>query len=603
MIRILKKRIYLSVAFFGALAACVGCQGVQPAGGRADRMPRENNHGDVAKGWTPGVWTDYVAHGPDGNRLPDFSHAGCVMGRHPAPFESGPLFDVTGPPFNAVPGDGRDDTTAIQAAIDAAAGAGGGVVFMPRGRYDVHSTPDAPFLQIRNSGIVLRGEGSHGAGTTLHLGAPGKADRVRRLVSVPAADEARHWAAVAILGGEDRRELTRYRQTMRRGNRIAGVVDSAGLSPGQTVIVEFVDPAIDPARPGPQKADLAAQLTAPFKLGAMQTDTFGGAAKTHTWRVKIEEIIDSQTIRLDRPARFDQWLRYDARIYAVGGVHDVGIEHLRIQSSWPGAYRHHKPFIDKKGRIIRTAKEQDYLWNGIWISHATDGWVRDVTFKDLTQGIIVCRSSDLSMEDIEFHGLDGHAGITIAHSNDTLVRDVDYYQRLVHPVTLTMMANGNVVTRCTVHYEGRDDTSQADAVIDFHGIFPYENLFDNLKGVYVCPGGDLSVMPHAGVRNVFWNIEAPGNMSCYTCDTDDEFARTYDLESTTAKATATMFEHFPQAFYVGLYRRGNRRLTIGGTGVDRHTLWMTVEGLNRPGTRPPSLFDAQRNQRIFPVCE
>ena len=593
LIRLLK--ILAGGAVVAALISLsgLGCQGIQrsvdqPAG-------KAKKSGDPpATGWIPRVWTDFVENGPTENRLPDFSYAGYAMGRRPVPLISGPVFNVTRSPFNAGPDDGMDDTAAIQAAIDSAADAGGGVVFLPRGRYDIHSSTDAPFLQIRHSGIVLRGEGSGDAGTILDLGAPGKADGVRRLGSVPACKEARHWAAVAVMGEEARKELTRYRNDVRRGARVVDVADTSGLTPGQTVIVEFVDPAIDPKHPAAGKADLAAQLTAPFRLGAVQIDTVGPLARAHTWQVKIEDVIDHQTIRLSRPARFDQWLRYHPRIYTFSGVHDVGIEHLRIQSRWPGGYRHHKPFTEDNGVVVRTAKEQDYLWNGIWISHASDGWVRDVSFKDLTQGIVVSRSGDLSLEDIEFHGLDGHAGITIAHSNDVLVRNVDFYAHQVHPVTLTMMAAGNVITRCTAHFEGRDERSHTDAVIDFHGIFPYENLFDRLTGFYVCPGGDLSVMPHAGVRNVFWNIEAPRQMSCYTCDRDDDFARTYDFESTTTKSAATMFEHFPQAFYIGLVRRGDRRLSVGGSDLDRHTPFMTVEGLNRPGIRIPSLYDAQR---------
>ena len=574
----------------------MGCHSIHPDGGQSSGGDIRKSDGPAST-WTPGVWTEYVSHGPTGNRLPDFSYAGYAMGRRPVPLIQEPLFDVTRPPFNARPDDDRDDTTAIQMAIDAAADSGRGVVFLPRGRYDIHTTADAPFLQIRHSRTVLRGEGSGKAGTILHLGAPGKAGRVRRLGSVPAREEARHWAAVAILGQETRQELTRYTTDVRRGRRVVGVADSAALTPGQSVVVEFTDPAVDPQHPAPHKTDLIAQLTAPFRLGAAQADTFGPSSRTHSWMVKIEAIIDGQTIRLSRPARFDQWLRYDPRICEFDGVYDVGIEHVRIQSSWSGGYRHHNPFVDEKGDVVRSAKEQDYLWNGIWISQATDGWVRDVVFKDLTQGIILSRASDHTVEDVEFHGLDGHAGITIAHSNDVLVRNVDFYARLVHPVTLTMMAAGNVVTRCIAHYEGRDHKTQTDAVIDFHGIFPYENLFDNLSGFYVCPGGDLSVMPHAGVRNVFWNIEAPQEMSCYTCDTDDDFVRTYDVESTTTKTPASMFEHFPQAFYVGLVRRSDRRITVGGSACDRRSHWMTVEGLNRPGNRIPSLFDAQRHHQ------
>ena len=582
--RIMRLPRWALAAMLAALLI-IGCQALST-----------NRTDEPGGGWTPRVWTDYVEHGPCGDRLPDFSSAGYAMGRRTVPSPRGPLFDVTQAPFGAVPDDGRDDTAAIQKAVDAAAGAKGGVVFLPRGRYDIHTTSGDPFLQIRASGVVLRGEGSDAAGTILHLGAPGKDGPVRRLGTVPADIEARHWAAVAILGSEDRRELTRYTRDVRRGQRVVGVEDSSGLTPGQTVIVEFTDPAIDLDRPAFDKTDLVAQLTAPFQLSAVQTDTFSAAAKTHAWLVTIDEIIDTYTIRLSRPARFDQWLRYTPRIYAFNGVREAGIEHLRLQCSWPGGYRHHKPFADAQGNVVRSAKEQDYLWNGIWISYATDGWVRDVTFNDLTQGIIVNRSSDLTLENLDFTGQDGHAGITVGHGNDVLIRHVDYHARLVHPVTMTMMAAGNVVTECTIHYDGRDDNNATDAVIDFHGIFPYENLFDNLTGFYVCPGGDLSVMPHAGVRNVFWNITAPRKMSCYTCDTDDGFARTYDFGSTTSKSAATMYEHFPQAFYIGLVRRDGGHLTVGESAADRRGPWMTVEGLNRPGIRPASLFEAQKTK-------
>ncbi len=437
----------------------------------------------------------------------------------------------------------------------------------------------------------------------LHLGSPGPAGTVRRLGSVPAVQEPRSGAAVAVMGGEEKTPLAVYTQTLRRGERRVRVSDTSRLSAGQVVVVAFEDPLIDIRNPHPDKADIPVQLIRPFRLTGEETDTFGKAARSLTWITRIEAILDGRTVRLAKPARFDQMLRYRPRIYSFGGVREVGIENLRIDSRWPGNYRHHKPFEDENGAVVRTAREQDYLWNGIWISDAVDGWVNNVTFMDLTQGIIVSHSADFTVRDVRFEGKDGHAGVTIGRSNDVLVARAIFSARLVHPVTLTMMASGNVFTDSEARYDGRNDETATDAVIDFHGLFPFENLFDNLRGFYVCPGGDMSVLPHAGVRNVFWNIAAPGRMSCYTCAIDGEFARTYAYAGTSSGSPATMYEHFPQAFFIGIYRKGGGPVTIGGDTRDRHTAWVTVAGLNRRGIGVPSLYAAQQGRRSSAVSD
>lgn len=571
---------------------------INPVSAQATELTADNSATPAPAGWIPNVWKNHLAGGSASSPLPDFSHAGYAMGDRSIPDVPGPVFDVTNPQFGAEPDDNQDDTLAIQAAIDAAGIAGGGVVFFPRGRYEIRKTAAVPTLQITRDQVILRGEGDTVSGTVLHLGSPGPTGNIRRLGSVPAKKEARSGAAaIAVLGSEQQELLTSFTKSLERGQLDVEVSDTSHLHAGQLVVIHFEDPLIDIDHPEPGKADIPLQLTRPFRLTPDQVDTFGKAAKNLSWIVRIAEIVDRKNIRLAKPARFDQLLRYKPRIFTFSGVQGVGIENLRIESSWPGNYRHHKPYEGEDGTVIRTAKEQDYLWNGLWISHAADGWVRNVTFKNLTQGIIVSHSSDCTMTDLRFEGVDGHAGITIGRSNDILVSRADFFARLVHPVSVTMMASGNVITNSATHYDGRNDTTATDAVIDLHGLFPFENLFDNLRGFYVCPGGDMSVLPHGGVRNVFWNIIAPRHMSCYTGETDNEFARTYATKGTSSGTSATMFEHLPQAFFVGIQRRSGEPVTIGNSILDRQTSWLNVEGLNRPGIGIESLYQAQVNNR------
>ncbi|MBA4367393.1 MAG: virulence factor [Desulfobacterium sp.] len=551
--------------------------------------------------WTPVVWKEYLKSGPVSRNLPDFSHAGYLMGDQPIPDMKTPVFDVTESRFGAIPDDGLEDTAAIQAAVRAAGVAGGGVVYLPKGRYDIHKTPDSPFLQITHDHVILRGQGSDESGTILFMGAPGRAERVRRLGSVPAEKEARHYTAVAVMGKEDVRELAVFTRSVARGQTDVMISDTSVLSQGQTVVMECIDPLIDPKKPFPEKTDIPAQLIFPFQLVQAQTDSYGDTSRKHSWICGIEKILDRQTIRLTRPMRFDQFIRYTPRIYSFNGLTGVGIEHLRIESAWPGNYRHHKPCEGADGSIMRTATEQDYLWGGIWISSAVNGWVRDVVFKNMTQGVILSHSAQWTIQDIGFYGHDGHAGVTIGWSNDNLVERVDFHARMVHPVTVKMMAAGNVFTDCKTHYEGRDLITATDTAMDFHGIFPYENLFEKMNGFYICPGGDVSVLPHAGVRNVFWNIEAPSRIEGYGAYGGDSFVQTYDYGSTSSKTPETMYEHFPQAFYIGIVRKGNRMVTIGNSMENRRNEWMTVEGLNCPGIAIPSLYEAQREIIIRPI--
>ena len=189
---------------------------------------------------------------------------------------------------------------------------------------------------------------------------------------------------------------------------------------------------------------------------------------------------------------------------------------------------------------------------------------------------------------MQITGHKGHSGISLTRAFDTLVRDITITAPRVHAFFVSGYSAGNVFTQSQFNYGPYDKTSGCDTCLDFHGLAPYENLYDNLRNAYVYPGGALSYLPHAGVRNVFWNITAPAKM--LRGGESGEFFRTYAPTSSGKPLTA--HEHWPQSFVIGVHREGEP-VVIAGSPADRATPWLTVEGLNRPGVEPASLYQAQ----------
>ena len=89
--------------------------------------------------------------------IQDFSYAGYRRGETAIPRIAGPIFNVT--TYGADPTGSADSTAAIRAALDAAITAGGGVVSLPPGTFNISKTGGNELLRISANGVVLRGSG------------------------------------------------------------------------------------------------------------------------------------------------------------------------------------------------------------------------------------------------------------------------------------------------------------------------------------------------------------------------------------------------------------------------------------------------------------
>jgi len=101
--------------------------------------------------------------------LPDFSYAGYDYSESDIPDTSDwTVFNVTA--YGAVADDGNYDDEAIQATIDAAEAAGGGVVLFPSGRFMISPNETVgENIFIHASNIVLKGQGTQSGGTEIFM--------------------------------------------------------------------------------------------------------------------------------------------------------------------------------------------------------------------------------------------------------------------------------------------------------------------------------------------------------------------------------------------------------------------------------------------------
>jgi len=259
------------------------------------------------EGWwselVPPEWTPEFTDG-EGRFVHDFSYAGYHNSESPLPLlADAELFDVT--EYGADAAGGADATAAFQAAIDAAAEAGGGVVFAPAGLYKCDG-----LLTVSNSHIVVRGAGPEQTKIyfTRHSDMTGKS----HLSFVGSPQTVVELPLVAD-GVPRSRDLY--------------VADASGLSPGDDVSLGWVitDDFVE--------AHGMTGTWAAFN-GAWQTFYRGQVAGVH-----LDEA--PNRVVLDVPLRYPALMSDSASLKKEQGyLAEVGLEHLALSNAvgWDEAW-------------------------------------------------------------------------------------------------------------------------------------------------------------------------------------------------------------------------------------------------------------------------
>jgi len=498
----------------------------------------------------PDDWTPAFTDG-DGRFLHDVSYAGYRRSEVGVPQVIDLLgaFDVT--TYGADPTGAADSTAGIQAAIDDAEAAGGGVVHLPEGSYRADG-----LLLVDAPGVIVMGDGPDrsqlwfttdtGMTDSAHLTFRGSVTAEPELLLVDDA-EARSF--------------------------VVAVNDASSLEPGDHVQVGQV-------------------ITDDFVADHGMEDFW--AVSNGQWRaffrrevVAVDTVSEPQTVTLDVPLRANLLVRDAASIREVSGhVSECGVVGLGLSTvgDWDAAWG-----------LDRT--------HALKLDRVRDCWVQDVaSFESpnssddrgrhlLSGGIKVQDSkrvtiTDTVMEHAQNRGGGGNGYLfEVSRSSDVLIRDCLGRAGRHNFIQNWDFGTSGIVWLRTTSLDGRSlpwqgEDSALVGFSEFHHSLAMANAID---ASYTNDGWGAvnrrtfsSGAGHSATESVFWNLTGPGEVKSF------QYGHGYVIGTGTDTAVR-----------VGL-DQGGLFAEASGTAPEDWT-----EGLGDAATlEPQSLFEDQLARRL-----
>lgn len=510
--------------------------------------------------------------------IQDFSYAGYRRGEAFIPTISGPIFNVTD--YGAVPNGNNDNTVEIQNAINAAASAGGGVVWLPAGVYRISPQgSNSHCLRISTNDIVLRGAGT----SQTFLLNTSKTMNGRSVIQVSPASSPGTGTARAITSN------------LLGPTRRIPVENASSFSPGNMVQIRW-------------------EFTSDWVAENNQQTWWGTAQPADATYLREVTATNSTAgwIEVDVPTRYWIKTRDNPTVRTISGLlRNVAIESLSIgnvqitETGWG-----EEDYTDS----TKAAYDAHASWL-IRMQNTRDSWISGVnsyqvstntsTCHLLSNGILLSSCTRITVRDCEMrrpqYGGGGGNGYMyrLQSSNDCLVRDciADFSRHgfvISHAGT-----SGNVFHKCEDRNTARATGSSSSGYTtdgsgsDNHQHFSHSNLWDQChahNSFYtahhrITYGGTPShglTSAHA----VYWNTTGSGTRFA---SSGGPIVRSEQLEYgyiIGTRATDTNDAYFTS------------NPTGGNTSPADHR-----EGVNNTGhlLQPQSLFLDQVSRRLRPV--
>ena len=480
--------------------------------------------------------------------LTDYSYAGYEHGEKAIPDVQGPVFKVTD--YGAIADDSISDEDAIRKAVVAAENAGGGVVLFPAGKFLIWADRSkADVIRISKSGVVIRGAGCGKGGTVIraiHSGYRMGPYAVPK--GTKDADGKDDWSKIPYFfmfegvegGKKEAGKSTAVIGAVKRGSFTIPVKSIEGFKVGEWVAVKAATPKLD----------------AELMCGLQPDPTWTRIIKDGSSMSELHQVMEIQgeSLILKEPVLVNLGADFEAKIFPMTLIEQVGVEDMALQGGWRGAFVHHRSALDDEG------------WDGIQFKGVANGWVRRCSFLNLNTGVYLRDSAACSILENRFAGNKGHYDVAIrSNCSFNMMGLTEETTAPQHGASTGNRSAGTVVWRWLM--------SKASTV-DSHGNGPYATLIDRVDGgTMTRSGGPAPSFPNHLRWMVFWN---------FFYDSDDEQPINF-----------WNYEKGKEAKFV-------KPLFVGLHGKPVKLKEDSVEANEYPGTpvSPESLYEAQLKLRL-----
>lgn len=460
----------------------------------------------------------------DDSMIPDFSYAGKKN-----------LIKSISKKYNVldygiIPNNTKEQSNLLNDLIDMVGKSGGGTIFFPKGKYYFNTESEhMSFIQINHSDVTLEGEvDEHGKPVSVLV-------NCNNTLSV----ESNPWLSPFFITTGEKIQASNIFWGLQFKKKKNIVTRSNSMSdPGSDGTILTPEYACKVVKDS-FKDDFILYVENAFVLnkyilvGMYNTSPDGNLIKdilgqellegwktakrageeeapSFQWLVEIDSIIDEHTIRLTRPLLCDISMKYVPEIFNVSMLENITIKNLYFTSLWNGLFLHHG---SHRYYSVKQTQEMDYGWNGINMKRVAHGLIENVIIKNFTNPLYIMDSRNITVDNLEIKGYDGHQGIKLyEHACDNLIKNIRFRNHFADMMGGEGNAYGNVFSE--IDYL---NPIFKPCEYDFHGFSegpmspPAFNLFELIRGFrHIKMAGADYNQPGCAQWNFWWNCISEG---------------------------------------------------------------------------------------------